>query len=277
MKHIIHTLIVLLLLVSCDKHREIPDDVLGDIFHDAILVNAYLNATPTFKIDSMNIYEPIFARYGYTTEDVQYTINHFSRRKSIRLGDVAEYMIARFEQESSVLKEQVARQDTINNVAQRFATRTVMKEEAIEVSSNADSSRLRFVLRDLEPGKYNVRGSYTLDSLDDEPNRRLYIYFEREDSTRQSLLNGSMQRRGKATINQEYILAENNQVRNLVIDFFYYGVLSPKKREAPHVTIHDLTITHTPTIEKSVEQLFEHQSQMRIFADTMLYLNHPKQ
>ena len=99
MKRFINTLLFacVLLFVACDKPRVIPDAVLGDIFHDAMLVNAYLNYNPSFKIDSMNIYEPIFARYGYTTEDVHYTINNFSRRKSIRLSDVAEYMIARLE------------------------------------------------------------------------------------------------------------------------------------------------------------------------------------
>ena len=279
MKRIIDTLfpLLMLLFVACDKPREIPDEVLGDIFHDALLVNAYLNYNPNFKADSMNIYEPIFDRYGYTTEDVQYTINNFSRRKSIRLGDVAEYMIARFEQESAELKEQSARMDTIINVASRYAVRTIFADSAVVVKSDADSTRLRFVLEDIEAGKYNIRGSYTLDSLDKETNRRIYIYFEKEDSTKQSLLNSSMVRRGKGTINQEYTAHPEEGRRKLVVDFFHYGGIKPKQRKAPHLTIHDLTITHTPTAEQSIDLLFQHQSQMRIFSDSMLYLNQAKE
>ena len=279
MKRFINTLLFacVLLFVACDKPRVIPDAVLGDIFHDAMLVNAYLNYNPSFKIDSMNIYEPIFARYGYTTEDVHYTINNFSRRKSIRLSDVAEYMIARLEGEFLSLNEQVARQDTINNVASRYAKRTVLSVKDVVVNSDADSSRLRFVVRDLEPGIYNVAGSYTLDSLDSEHNRRLYIYFENNDSTKITQLNGILQRHTKSTVNQDYAILPNSDRRNLVVDFFHYNSSNIKQRKTPRITIHDLTVTYTPPIEQSVEQLFNHQSQMRIFSDSMLYLNHVKE
>lgn len=267
----------MLLFVACDKPRVIPDAVLGDIFHDAMLVNAYLNYNPNFKTDSMNIYEPIFARYGYTTEDVHYTINNFSRRKSIRLGDVAEYMIARLEEEFASLKEQGARYDTINNVASRYAMRTVLNQKDIVVKSDADSSRLRFVVRDVEAGKYKIRGSYTLDSLDEGYGRRIYIYLDKADSTKHSLFNGLMQSFGKGTIDQEFEIQKDSTARDLVLDLFYYGSIKPKQRATPRITIHDLTITHTPPIEQSVERLFNHQSQMRIFSDSMLYLNQAKE
>ena len=79
----------LLCTAACARHTIIPDDELAQIFHDAFLTNAYIGSQ-NVRIDSLNIYEPIFARYGYTTEDVQYTIGNFSKRKSARLGDVVE-------------------------------------------------------------------------------------------------------------------------------------------------------------------------------------------
>ena len=84
--------------VSCSHHKIIPDDELALIFHDAFLANAYLGPR-NLAHDSLNVYEPIFARYGYTTQDVHYTIGNFSKRKSARLGDVVEQAIDLLESE----------------------------------------------------------------------------------------------------------------------------------------------------------------------------------
>ena len=83
-------------LSGCHRSKVIPEQELGAIFHDAMLVNAYVGLKGV-NIDSLNIYEPIFERYGYTTDDVRHTLNDFSRRKNARLGDVAELMIEQFD------------------------------------------------------------------------------------------------------------------------------------------------------------------------------------
>ena len=90
MKRIVRISLCMFLLVlagACARHKIIPDRKLAQIFHDAFLANAYIGSEQV-DIDSLNIYEPIFAGYGYTTEDVYYTIGNFSKRKSARLGDV---------------------------------------------------------------------------------------------------------------------------------------------------------------------------------------------
>ena len=112
---------------ACTRHKIIPDDELALIFHDAFLTNAYIT-TERLRLDSLEIYEPIFARYGYTTEDVQYTIGNFSKRKSARLGDVVEESIRMLEEEGKRYEHEVSILDTIDNVARRRATRTVLRE-----------------------------------------------------------------------------------------------------------------------------------------------------
>lgn len=259
-----------LLMMACNKPKEVPDKILGSIFHDAMLVNAYLTYNPEFKIDSLNIYEPIFARYGYTTEDVHYTINNFSRRKSIRLSDVAEYMITLLDEESKSLRERVARQDTIDNVAYRRFKRVLYSDKDIVVDRDADSSHLRITVPVLEPGYYIVKGSYTLDSLDREPSRRMRIYFEREDESEQELLNGTLQRRKEAIFDQEYTVGLNDSVTtSLVVDLFHYS-REPKRRKMPRMVIHNIEISHTPHTEQGVDMLFNEQSYMRIFSDSLI-------
>ena len=111
----------LLLLSACARHKIIPDDTLAQIFHDAFLTNAYIGSEGV-KTDSLRIYEPIFARYGYTTDDVHYTIGNFSKRKSARLGDVVERAIEMLEREGKIYNQEVAVLDTIDNVARRTFT-----------------------------------------------------------------------------------------------------------------------------------------------------------
>lgn len=259
-----------LLMMACNKPKEVPDKILGSIFHDAMLVNAYLTYNPEFKIDSLNIYEPIFARYGYTTEDVHYTINNFSRRKSIRLSDVAEYMITLLDEESKSLRERVARQDTIDNVAYRRFKRVLYSDKDVVVERDADSSHLRITIPVLEPGYYIVKGSYTLDSLDREPSRRMRIYFEREDESEQELLNGTLLRRKEAIFDQEYTVGLNDSVTtSLVVDLFHYS-REPKRRKMPRMVIHNIEISHTPHTEQGVDMLFNEQSYMRIFSDSLI-------
>ena len=58
-------LVAMLGITGCRKSTVIPDDTLADIFHDAFVVNAYIGEE-RINLDSLQIYEPIFARYGYT-------------------------------------------------------------------------------------------------------------------------------------------------------------------------------------------------------------------
>ena len=153
-----------LLLSACARHKIIPDDTLAQIFHDAFLTNAYIGSEGV-KTDSLRIYEPIFARYGYTTDDVHYTIGNFSKRKSARLGDIVERAIEMLEREGKFYNREVAVLDTIDNVARRTFTRAVLADSLIRVRSLADTARLSFSL-DVEPGDYQLSLRYLVDSLD---------------------------------------------------------------------------------------------------------------
>ena len=132
----------LLALGSCDRRKIIPDEELAAIFHDAMVVNAYID-NQHVRLDSMNIYEPIFEKYGYTTEDVRYTISSFLRRKSANLSDVVDGMIKSIEDEYNALKVEVAKLDTIEDVAKRMAYSRIKHDTAIVIKTKRDTSKLR--------------------------------------------------------------------------------------------------------------------------------------
>jgi hypothetical protein len=74
-------LIVTFAAVSCSKEVVDADDmpkILADIYMaDRYMLNSPANIQ---KADSLFIYEPILNKYGYTVEDMIYTMNHYLPR-----------------------------------------------------------------------------------------------------------------------------------------------------------------------------------------------------
>ena len=266
-------LVSAMLMMACNKPKEVPDKILGSIFHDAMLVNAYFSYNPDLKPDSLNIYEPVFARYGYTAEDVQYTVDNISRRKNARLGDVAERMISSLDERMQYLNHESAKLDTIENVAFRRYTRSLLSDTTIVAKSAADSVKLRLYLYNIQPGYYKFTSLYSLDSLDKSTGRRYRIYFEREDSTRREVSEGSLMRRAETEIRQNHQLIDTeDDIRRLVIDFYHFDDdVEKKKRTVPKITIHDVRVEYTPPQEYCMKRLLDEQTHLRIFSDTLIH------
>ncbi len=253
-------LAALLLSAACARHKIIPDEELALIFHDAFLTNAYIS-NRNLDLDSMNIYEPIFARYGYTTEDVQYTIGNFSKRKSARLGDVVEEAIALLEKEGKVYNKEVAILDTIDNVARRTFTRTVVEDSLIRVRSLRDTARLSFAI-DVQPGEYRVDLKYLVDSLDrNDRGLRSVMWLERRDSSRTSLYTTTLRRKREESLSRRFTTDTTHRRLRLQLLTF------TDKPKLPSITVTGLKVDYTPETRTAVESLYLQQLDLRIFAD----------
>lgn len=254
---------------ACVRHKIISDEELAHIFHDAFLTNAYVS-TERLSLDSLNIYEPIFARYGYTTEDVQYTIGNFSKRKSARLGDVVEEAIRMLEEEGLRYEHEVAVLDTIDNVARRTFTRTVLADSLVRVRSLRDTARLHIRLDSLLPGEYNLTVNYLVDSLDRNPGLRGSAWLIRTDGSRTSSYTFTMRRNKEERFTRRY--TADSTTRELHLNLF----LPREGAKRPSVTLHDLEIRYTPPTRQAVESLYLRQLDIRIFADEFFRAAHPK-
>lgn len=270
MKRLVTILLVALALATagCRRYKVIPDRTLGEIFHDAMLTNAYAD-NQGLNVDSLNIYEPIFARYGYTTADVQYTLEEFSRRKSAHLSDVAEYMILLFDREAAELNRQVAILDTIDNVAKRRAMRTVLHDTMVRVSKAADTARMRFVVDGVRTGEYSVRATYSLDSLDKVGGRRYRVYWICDDSTERIGFGGALIKGGERSLRHTMVAKDGEPKAQLVIDFYNSGVRRVSQ-PVPRMTIKDVEVIYTPPAEDCVDDLYREQLDLRIFSDSMV-------
>lgn len=254
---------------ACVRHKIISDEELAHIFHDAFLTNAYVS-TERLSLDSLNIYEPIFARYGYTTEDVQYTIGNFSKRKSARLGDVVEEAIRMLEEEGLRYEHEVAVLDTIDNVARRTFTRTVLADSLVRVRSLRDTARLHIRLDSLLPGEYNLTVNYLVDSLDRNPGLRGSAWLIRTDGSRTSSYTFTMRRNKEERFTRRY--TADSTTRELHLNLF----LPREGAKRPSVTLRDLEIRYTPPTRQAVESLYLRQLDIRIFADEFFRAAYPK-
>ena len=78
--HILAAFALVLVLLSCGrKEKLIPRSTMSLIYADMFLADQWLiPRTDEFKrADTMRFYEPIFEKYGYTTEDYCYSVSHY--------------------------------------------------------------------------------------------------------------------------------------------------------------------------------------------------------
>ena len=281
-KRIMSALIAVVVAVSitgCNKKSVIPDDTLANIFHDAFVVNAYIGEEH-LNLDSLKIYEPIFERYGYTAEDVVYTVGNFSRRKSARLGSVVERAIARLENENKYYSQQVVILDTIQNVAVRTYTRTVYQDSLIKVTKRADSIRLQLEISPISQGEYTITYNYKCDGDIKRYPRKAEFYFKDEDGFRNGYTSLSLNSFGKVN---RTIVARSNKDCKLVIDLAKAEKVQNENRKGKQkkdkkkgegnrysVTIRDLKIAYKPKVVCAIDSLFSHYVDIKIFADEFL-------
>ena len=79
-RHMIPAVLLVCLLASCSgKPRIIPRSVMTDIYAEMFLADQWLadHSSERKKVDTTLFYDPIFARYGYTFEDYDATVQRY--------------------------------------------------------------------------------------------------------------------------------------------------------------------------------------------------------
>lgn len=253
---------------GCKKRVIIPDDTLADIFHDAFVVNAYVGQEH-INLDSLAMYESIFKHYGYTAEDVAYTVGNFSRRKSARLGSVVEVAISRLERESKVYAKGVVILDTIRAVAVRSFTRTIYEDTLITATRRADSTKLRVAVPVQRRGEYTVTYEYKCeDDLKKYP-RRADLYFEYESGRRMGSTSLTLHKedRVRRTLTLRY---EEDSRCSLVMNLGNYTELKKRKPKRQKLEIRNLKVVYKPTDDIAIDSLKERYLPIKIFANGFL-------
>lgn len=207
-----------LLTTACGGPKIIPDDELAKIFSEAYIQNAYMTAFARGG-DTLDIYTPIWERYGYTEEDMRFSIGNFSKRKSAKLSDVVDEAIRLIEQERTMANHKKAVRDTLREIGRRLFVRTVHYDTLIRVRRVADTAGLELRIPITESGDFEVTYSYVVDSLDKNHNMRTRHYVlsmydrrmgEAVHRMRRNEMRGRYTGRFKASVGDKYLVVDLN-------------------------------------------------------------------
>lgn len=275
MKKIIIALLTIICSLGCARKHEIPDQTLAEIFRDAYITNAYIGVK-YLPLDSIQIYEPILERYGYSVADLKYTIGNFSRRKSAQLGRVLKDAEKQISQMAEIYEKKVVVLDTIRNVAIRSFKRTVKRDTLIEIVKRADTSKLKMVIEPLQPGTYSIRYKYKYEKEEvkkkkhrrnnDEMVLRGNIYVETTSGNHRN--NYSYNLRPEENIRRT--ISTDTTAKSLVIIFAKPSDARHKIRK-PNITVRNLEIIYTPDEELAQDSLFKRHIDITIFDDAFYY------
>ncbi len=266
-------LLSLLLVVGCAKRRTLSDSELAMVFHDAFLANAY-TTNEHINLDSLKLYEPIFHKYGYTIEDVQYTIGSFSTRKSARLSDVVEQSILMLEREGKVLDYEVTVLDTINAMAVRRATPIVYEDSLIVATKLRDTVDLRVEIESPVAGTYRIEFDYLIDTLDTTPKGHRTVRWvdtkrvdktSGEETIEQKSRNSSSLTKGRVASSDNAIFVGTDAERLVFV------LAEPIVAEGePNIKIKNLKIKLVPPTNLALDSLYRELLSIRIFNDELL-------
>jgi hypothetical protein len=238
-----------LLLAGCGGPKIIPDRELARIFHDIYLVNGYANQSG-LNVDSLNIYEPVLASYGYTSVDVQYTIGNYAKRKSARLStDVLDVAVEMLHQEGNFYRRKIELRDTIALIARLRTADTVYYRPQIAVRRTADTSRLRVTIGNVKPGSYRLSWSYAVDSLDRNLSLRSDIWLVDTAGRRTNTFGQRLEHQQRTRGETNFTVTDAHQL--LAISLGGY----PDDMTTPHMTVDSLTVIHYLPDDEAVRQL----------------------
>ena len=114
---------LIVLAPSCrrDRVRVIPRAKLAKIYAEMFMTDQWIQATPKLRTiaDTSLVYEPILEAYGYTSEDYQYSVDHYMNdpeRFSRILRTTGEILDDRIK-ELQLKQAELARLEKLKNIA----------------------------------------------------------------------------------------------------------------------------------------------------------------
>ena len=79
MKRILHIVLVLVAVAACQGPRIIPKGTLTDIYEEMFLADQLVRERniPLVRMDTLLVYEAVFNKYGYNTDDYLYSVQYY--------------------------------------------------------------------------------------------------------------------------------------------------------------------------------------------------------
>ena len=114
MKRFLHIVLVFLAAVACKGPRVIPKDTLADIYTDMFIADQKVRdlGIPRGQMDTTLVYEAVFEKYGYDTDDYLYSVRYYLKDPE-RFAKVLETVTKRLEEEVNVLDKVIKQRELL--------------------------------------------------------------------------------------------------------------------------------------------------------------------
>ena len=114
MKRFLHIVLVIVLAASCRGPRIIPKDTLTDIYVDMLMADQFVREEniPRKQLDTMLVYEAVFNKYGYDTDDYMNSVRYYLKDPE-RFSKIFEEVAKRLEGEANALEKIIERQERL--------------------------------------------------------------------------------------------------------------------------------------------------------------------
>ena len=133
------------------------------------------------------------------------------------------------------------------------------------IENRAQSGAVQVVAVDVQPGEYELRLKYLVDSLDrNEKGLRGVVWLENRDGGRSSVYSTTLRRNRTENFTRRFTVDTTH--RRLHLDFLDFR----EKPLRPSVMVTGLEIDYIPTTSVAVDSLYRQQLDLRIFADEFL-------
>ena len=116
MKRILHIVLALVVAAACQGPRVIPKDTLTDIYEEMFLADQLVRerGIPSVQLDTLLVYEAVFNKYGYNTDDYQYSVRHYLKDPE-RFSKVFEEVARRLDEHVKSLDRQIEYEQQLAN------------------------------------------------------------------------------------------------------------------------------------------------------------------
>ena len=167
----------ILLLVGCgSEQRTIPKDKMAKIVGEMYLADAVTESNMRMYVpnDSMRIYSPILAQYGYDLKDFNHTIMKYADDPN-QLQDLYK----RVEEQLKARQEEYKPQARIEQLSANFW----LRGDSLQINVNRMFDKKKFDVELKETGVYNISAEVKFAHNDSTKNPRIIAWFtDKNDS-----------------------------------------------------------------------------------------------
>lgn len=150
-------------LGSCQNEgRLIKENELQDIISEILLADVYVSQNDSIKVDSVDYFSPILKKYGYTVDDINYTLKRYALRKSSVLGEMLDKVSIEFDSLKRVYNYRGDMIKSWNEEAANRASKVVLFIDSLELKTSDKPLVIELPVH--WSGKYTITYQYVVDS-----------------------------------------------------------------------------------------------------------------